>query len=116
LEFTEIILHYHFFKKNKLNYELFCEFTSGSYYYNFKDKVSNLSKRKKIYSCEEHNIENLKYAISITNDILKSEIINQILEEERVLEEKDKEGKKNIASLSNLDENFNVEDFTLNEA
>lgn len=70
-----------------------------TYYFSYKDKETKQSKRKKIFSCQEHNSQNLKYAISITNDILKNEIKKSILKEKN----------------QNLDESLNIEHLTLNE-
>lgn len=70
-----------------------------TYYYSYKDKTTKQSKRKKIFSCKEHNVENLKHSISITEDILKSETTKQILTENN----------------DNIDETIKVEHFTLNE-
>ena len=70
-----------------------------TYYYSYKDKKTKQSKRKKIFTCEENNNTNLKYAVSITSDILKTETTKQILTEQN----------------DYLDENLNIEHFTLNE-
>lgn len=70
-----------------------------TYYYSYKDKSTKQSKRKKIYSCKENNTTNLKYAVSITTEILKGETSKLILEE----------------TNDNIDETLNVEHFTLNE-
>ncbi len=70
-----------------------------TYYYSYKDKTTKQSKRKKIYTCKEYNTTSLKYAVSITEDILKSETTKLILAEKN----------------SNIDETLNVEHFTLNE-
>lgn len=78
----------------------YCKNKKGiTYYYSYKDKTSNLSKRKKIYSALEHSNANLKYAVEITNDILKGETAKLILKEEN----------------SNIDETLNIEHFSLNE-
>lgn len=70
-----------------------------TYYYSYKDKTTKQSKRKKIHSCQENNTTNLKYAVSITEDVLKGETSKLILEEDN----------------NNIDETLNVEHFTLNE-
>ncbi len=70
-----------------------------TYYYSYKDKTTKQSKRKKIYSCKENNTANLKYAVSITEDILKDEMSKHILKEDN----------------NNIDETLNVEHFSLNE-
>ncbi len=70
-----------------------------TYYYSYKDKLTKQSKRKKIYSCGEHTTNNLKYTVSITEDLLKNETTKQILTEKN----------------DNIDETLRVEHFTLNE-
>lgn len=78
----------------------YCENKKGiTYYYSYKDKTSKQSKRKKIYSCSENNTTHLKYAVSITADMLKGETSKLILEDKN----------------DNIDEVFNIEHFELNE-
>ncbi len=69
-----------------------------TYYYSYKDKTSKQSKRKKIYSCNENNTTNLKYAVSITKDILNRETAKLVL----------KENQKKQKNQENIDETLNV--------
>jgi len=86
--------------KTKISGYYYCENKNGiTYYYSYKDKVSKLSKRKKIYKCKEHNNTNLKYAIDITEEVLKSDTIKTLLNENN----------------SNVNEELNIDNFTLNE-
>lgn len=70
-----------------------------TYYYSYKDKISKQSKRKKIYSCNEHNNTNLKHAIDITEDILKEKTIKVLINEDN----------------TNINEELSIDHFTLNE-
>lgn len=70
-----------------------------TYYYSYKDKISKQSKRKKIYSCKEHNNTNLKYAIDITEEVLKENTIKTLLNENN----------------NNINEELSIDHFTLNE-
>ena len=76
----------------------YIETKNGITYY-YKDKSTKKLIRKKTYSCSKHNNTNLQYAITIKEDILKSQTTKTILKE----------------TNDNLDETLNVEHFTLNE-
>jgi len=86
-----------------------------TYYYNYRNKEKQQSIRKKIYSCSEHNNKNLQHAITIKEDILKKEIAKAIFKETEKSIKNEKNKKNIVKSIENMDEELNVEDFTLNE-
>lgn len=70
-----------------------------TYYYNYRDKVKKHSVRKKIMTAKEHNSINLTEALKQTDIILNEKKTEQVLNETNF----------------NLDENLNLNDFTLNQ-